>query len=173
MPPRAPKGRFILLFERFLKGSKKGQFFDAHSERSKIDPDRPLCQKGSPPKNENTTFVAYKAPKIKAPRPAPNYQRNTRKKGLNIRKKILTRLWAFGPANLLIYCKGLTADAADPEDGLVLFIGMHSRAERRDDLLAKLSDKPRARKCDDYLEPYSQSVVRYHDFPTHSHPTIQ
>ena len=52
-------------------------------------------------KNENTTFVAYKAPKIEAPRPAHNYQRKTRKKGLNIRKKILTRLWAFGPANLI------------------------------------------------------------------------
>ena len=66
----------------------------------KIDPDRPLFKNGSPPQNEDTTFVAYKAPKIKAPRPGANYQRNTREKGLNIRKKILTRLWAFGPANL-------------------------------------------------------------------------
>ena len=70
----------------------------------------PQGSKVPPPhKNEDTTFVAYKAPKIKAPRPAPNYQRNTRKKGLNIRKKILTRLWAFGPANFLqkdIFLKG-------------------------------------------------------------------
>ena len=103
MAQRRSHGRFILLFERFLKGSKKRRFFDAHSDDAKIEPNRALEPQGPPPKkNENTTFVAYKAPKIKAPRPAPNYQRNTRKKGLNIRKKILTRLWAFGPANLMI-----------------------------------------------------------------------
>ena len=102
----APKDRFILLFDRFGKGSKKGQFFGPLQNRAWSTPVRKLV---SPQlKNGNTTFVAYKAPKIKPARPAPNYQRNSRNKQ-STRKKILTRLWAFGPAIFLFFCLVLGA----------------------------------------------------------------
>ena len=49
LEPRAPKGRFILLFERFRTSSKKRRLFDADSEGSKIEPERAV-RRTPPPK---------------------------------------------------------------------------------------------------------------------------
>ena len=69
---------FLIVFGRVRKKVNFSMLIRSAPKSTLIEPLAKRC----PPqlKNENTTFVAYKAPKIKAPRPAPNYQRNTRKK---------------------------------------------------------------------------------------------
>ena len=101
MAPRAPKGRFILLFERFWKGSKKGQFFDAHSEAPKIEPNRALEPQGpSPPsKKWKYDFRRIQGSKNQSPQAGSQLSKKYKQKTIKIEKKILTRLWAVGPAN--------------------------------------------------------------------------